>query len=84
MDELPANTFSSFLNGLSLDQDGLEADFNQLSFSAGPVGPVCPPSSSVHQSAQGLDWRPPNNVQQEVAWSPFNCFSPLGDHQVSE
>ena len=80
VDELPANTFSSFLNGLSLDQDGLETDFDQkLSFSSGAVGPVCPPASSVHQSAQGLDWRSSNNVQQDVAWSPFNCFSPLGD-----
>ena len=84
VEELPANTFSSFLNGLSLDQDGLETDFERLSFSAGAVGPVCPPSSSVHQSAQGLDWRPTNPVQQDIPWSPWrhpesNCFSPLGD-----
>ena len=80
LDDLPPNTFS-FLNGSSQDQESLETDFERLSFSAGAVGPVCPPSTSVHQSAQGLDWRPPNHVQQDVPWSPFNSFSPLG-HQV--
>ena len=85
VEELPANTFCNILNGLSLDQDGLETDFeHRLSFSGGAVGPVCPPSSSVHQSAQGLDWRAStiNTVQQQqdIPWGPFkNCFSPLGD-----
>ena len=89
VEELPANTFCSFLNGLSLDQDSLETDFEQrLGFSGGAVGPVCPPSSSVHQSAQGLDWRASNintvqQQQQDIPWGPFkNCFSPLGE-QVS-
>jgi len=80
VEELPPNPYSSFLNGLNMDQDNLDPDFDKLSqkFSSavvGPVGPVCPPSSSVHHSPPGLDWRPSTSVQ-DIPWNPFN-FSPL-------
>ena len=77
VEELSPNPYSNFLHGLGVEQDNLETDFDRLNLLPNPsVGPVCPPSSSVHHSP-GADWRPTSNVQ-DVTWTPFH-FNPLGD-----
>ena len=82
VEELPPNPYSSFLNGLNMDQDNIDKDFERISLQrqqfSPSVGPVCPPASSVHHSPQGVDWRPPASTVQDNTWSPFN-FNPLGD-----